>query len=593
MPWDSIQIIVAVLVTLAVFVGFLRDWGKPEVVALGGLVVLILFGMVGSESIGRIFSNPAPLTIGSMFVLSAALERTGVMERLALAFSRAAGRSLPQAIGVLALIVIPLSAFTNNTPVVVVFLPILIAYSRSSGLPASKLLIPLSFLAILGGTMTLLGTSTNLLASGIAVSNGMEPFGIFEITKLGACFAVIGTVYLLFIAPRLLPDRPTLSSLLSAEDTRSFCSQAVIAEGSSLIGKTLPQTALGRSKTIRVFEVIRDGVRVSDTPIDSLMLAPGDILTLKGSARDIAGIGEDGDLFYDTHRRGDGSTREVQMAEVIIGPHSPMVGRTVRGLGLRRRYGVVAAAIHRSGQNLLESFMDIPLEFGDTVLLEGPEANLAKLRDEDNFLALNFSRAKAFKKALAPVAIGILALVVAASALGLLSIEVAALAGAIGVVLIGCVTPEEAVKSIEWPILFLIIAMLGIGGALESSGAAALMAGSIADTVGPAGPWVLLAIVYLLCVVLTELVTNNAVAIIMTPLVIDIAMELGYGPRPFVVAVMFAASASFCTPIGYQTNTYVFGAGGYRFQDFFRTGFLLSILLFVTAVVLIPVFWPF
>jgi len=593
MNWEHFQLVLSCLVTLATFLAFLREWGPPDVIALGGLALLIIAGAVGADDLAAIFSNPAPLTIGAMFVLTAALERTGVMEMLAKAFSKAAGKSLPQALAVLALIVVPLSAFTNNTPVVVVFLPILIAFSRSSGIPASKLLIPLSFLAILGGTTTLLGTSTNLLASGVAEEMGLEPFGIFEISKLGICFAGIGAVYLLLIAPRLLPTRDTLSSLLSSEDTRSFCTQAVVAPSSSLIGKCLPDTRIGKSRTARVFEVLRDGVRIHDTPIDSLELREGDVLVLKGSARDVAEIGEAGDLRFDEQRDAERPEREVRLAEVIIGPASQMIGRTIRGLGLRRRYGVVAAAIHRSGENLLDSFMDIPLQFGDTVLFEGPESNLAELRDKDDFLSLNFNKQKPFRRALAPVAVIVLAASVAMAALGFLPIQAAAISGAIVVVLVGCLRPSEAYRSIEWPILFLIVGMLGIGKALESTGAASLAANSIAAAVGPAGPWVLLAIIYLLSNVLTELVTNNAVAIIVTPLVITIAGELDLSARPFVVAVMFAASASLCTPIGYQTNTYVFGAGGYKFQDFFRVGIILNLILFSTAVTLIPIFWPF
>ena len=491
----------------------------------------------------------------------------------------------------------PLSAFLNNPPVVVVFLPVLMAFCRRSGLKASKLLIPLSFLSMLGGTMTLIGTSTNLLVAGVAEEHGEPAFGIFEVTGLGAVYALIGFLYLFFIGRRLLPDRSTVSSLIDAEDTRQFCSAVEVAEDSPLVGERLIEHPLfsDRRRTL-VYEVTRHGRRVRDVPLDALVLRPHDVLWFRATSKQLADIRSHKGLRM-LHERKDGKPEsgapEVKTVEAIIGPHSSMIGRSIRHLGIRRRFGVIVAAVHRRGVNVSEGYADLPLAFGDTLLLEGPDHNLARMRQDEDFLSLNETEVKPPRKSRVLLAAGILAAVVVSAALDLLPISSAALVGAVLAIATRCIDLRDAYRSIEWSLLFLIYGMLGIGKAMENTGGAEMIAHAVVGAMQAHGPIAILAAIYLLSSLLTEVVTNNAVAILLTPVVIAIADSLGVDARPFIVAIMFGASASFLTPIGYQTNTYVYGAGGYKFGDFAKVGLPLNLLLWGAATLLIPRFWPF
>lgn len=599
MTWENYQMILTFAVLGGVFVCFAKEWLPTDLVALGGMCVLLATGVLGEDDLKTVFSNSAPMTIGAMFILGEALTRTGAIDWIAHRFETWAGKSMNRALLILALIVVPLSAFMNNTPVVIVFLPVIMTYSRKSGLKASKLLIPLSFLSILGGTITLIGTSTNLLVSGLAKQNGQPTFGIFEISGLGAIYAAIGFLYLYFIGRHLLPDRDTVSSLLDAEDTRQFCSAVEIPHNSPLIAVRLIEHPLfsDRKRTI-VYEVIRYGRRVEDVPLDALVLQEGDVLWFRATSRQLAEIGETKGvtMLHDKLASTDGDRdpeAEVKTVEAIISRQSKLLGQSVRNSNIRRRYGVVVAAVHRKGVNLSDGYQDMRLAFGDTLLLEGPVHNLMRMQQEENFLSLNETVVKAPRKSKVTLAVLILAGVIAVSAFDILPVSTAAMIGAVLAILTRCLDMRDTYQSIEWNILFLIYGMLGLGLAMEKTGGAAMIAHGVVGMMQGYAPWVILAAIYLLASILTELVTNNAVAILLTPIVISIAASLGVDPRPFIVAIMFGASASFITPIGYQTNTYVYGAGGYKFVDFLKVGIPLNLLLWAVATWLIPRFWPF
>ncbi|MEK6231203.1 MAG: SLC13 family permease [Luteolibacter sp.] len=592
---QNVQMIVTFAVLAGVFVTFAKEWLPSDMVALGGLALLLLTGILDESDLGEIFGNPAPMTIGAMFILGKALTRTGVIDWIAHHFEKLAGNSLTRAILVLALIVVPLSAFMNNTPVVIVFLPVLLAFARSTGIKASKLLIPLSFLSILGGTITLIGTSTNLLVSGLSAKQGQPVFGIFDISLLGIAFAVVGTIYMRFIGRHLLPDRDTVSSLLDAEDTRKFSSAVEIPTDSPLVGARLIEHPLfSKRKNTIVYEVIRRGRRVDDIPLDAITLEERDVLWFRATSKQLAEMQTEQGVRM-IHRKSGGQIQrdEVKTVEAIIGQRSSLVGKSIKESNIRRRYGIVVAAIHRKGTNLAEGYQDVRLAFGDTILMEGPAQNIVRLNQEGSFLSLNETFEQPKLRSRMALAVSILAAVVLAAALGLLSITSAALIGAVLAILTGCVETRNAYKAIEWDVLFMIYGMLGIGMAMQKTGGAEWIAMGVVGGMESYGTLAILAGIYLLTLILTELVTNNAVAILMTPIAISVALSLGVSPRPFLVAVMFAASASFITPIGYQTNTYVYGAGGYRFSDFIRVGLPLSLLLWGTAMVLIPMIWPF
>lgn len=594
LSWETLQIVIVLAMVVIVFFGFVRETLPADIVALSAVAVLLLIGILETRDVLAVFSNSAPITIACMLVLSAALERTGVIELMGDALSRVRWRSPLIAIGVMALLVAFISAFMNNTPVVVILTPVMIAVSHTLKVAPSKLLIPLSFASIFGGTCTLIGTSTNLLVDGVAQAHGMPGFGMFEITVPGLVMAVIGIVYLVFVGPWLLPDRKTIGESMPDLSRRQFLSEALVPHGSALIGKTFVEAGLTQKRGLHVIDLIREGSSRHPQHGEPTLQA-GDRLIFRTNAADVVGLREAGSVVFGTDENPALEpirSRNAQVMEGIVGPRSRFVGQRVADLNLRRLYGVYILAIHRQNEVLHGAFDEVRLAFGDTLLLEGPPDGLRRLFDTHELVNLTQPHARPFRRDKAPIAIAALVILMVLASFEVLPIAALALMGATCVVLLGCLDVEEAYEAIQWHLLMLIFGMLAVGRAMETTGAAEFLVDEITHLVSGLGPTAVLSILYLITSILTAVMSNNATAILFTPIALGLAEDLAVDPRPFVVAVMFAASASFATPIGYQTNTFVYTAGGYRFIDFVKIGLPLSIILWLTATFVIPLYWP-
>ncbi len=595
----SYEILFMLLLLAAALVSFVREAVPIEVTALALLAAMILTGLIepGEAFVG--FSNKAVIAIGALFLLSHALIKTGVLGLAAEWVGRRAGERSWLGVGLVLALVAVLSGFLNNTAVVAMFIPLLLDLCGRLKLSPSKVLIPLSYASIVGGTLTLVGTSTNLLVSSIVEDAGQPPLRMFEFTTLGLVFLAIGLTYILLFARRGLPARADSAALTGSYELGPYLTEARVAEDSPLIGRSCREAELNERRGVTVLAILR-GQRRYVEEASMLPLQAGDVLIVQAAIDDLmAARREEGLELVPDVKLTDKELSEggLVVAEGVVAPGSRMIGRTPEEFDFRGQFGGFVLAVRRRAGTLREKIARTRFRFSDSLLMLVPESRLAELRRSEDLvvfakLDVEFRRARFWW-----VVLILLPLAVVLAALEVLEIAAGATIAAVVLMVLRVMTPEEGYRAINWSVVVLIAAFVPVGHAFIETGAAAFLAdgllGLVARVPETLAPHLLLALVYLVTSLLTQVVSNSAAAIIVAPVAISLAAELGIDARPFIIAVCFAASAEFMTPMGYQTNLMVYGPGAYRFLDYTRFGAPLNLGFWLLAALLIPRIWPF
>ena len=586
-------------VVVVALVCFITEWLPVDITALCVAVVLIVLGLVTPEEGVAGFSNSATITVMAMFILSAGITRTGVIIVFRDLLLKWGGKGISRQILVMGLLVGPISGFINNTAVVAIFLPIIEDWCKQRGVSPSKLLMPLSFVTILGGMITVIGTSTNVLASGIAGELGYGEFSLFQFTQLGVVTFLVGLGYLAFIAPRLLPSRKNLNTDIVSKDygLEDYVTEVIVKPHSKLIGQTLRSAQLRRDFSVDILEIIRDGERLP-LPIANRPICGNDILMVRGKTEDVLQIRTEGDLdilpdikFNPQNLEKELSSTNEGIAEVLILSNSRLIGVTLKDIKFRQRYNLTVLAIRRGEELIRDRLNSIPLRFGDLLLVQGAKQSLLGLQTTRELLVIEQKEPEAIRRNKAWIALAIILGVIVVAALDLSPIMVTALVGVVLTIVTGVLKPGEIYGAVRWDVIFLLAGLIPLGTAMENSGATKWLADNLMVVGGNLnGYWILL-FFFVVTSLLTEVLSNNASVVLLIPIAAEVATSLNLNPIAMMFAVTFAASNSFMTPIGYQTNTMVYSPGGYKFWDFFRVGAPLNIIMAIVTPLLIIKFY--
>ncbi|MEZ6018765.1 MAG: SLC13 family permease [Planctomycetota bacterium] len=617
MSAEAIQLLILLLA--AVFL-FISQMVRIEITSIALIVALPLLGILDSNEALSGFSNPATLTVASMLMMSAAMERAGLVDYAARLLSRYCRSGLGSVLLVLAVPTIGFSAFMNNTPVVALMIPVALTLARRAKQSPSRLLLPISYFAILGGTCTLFGTSTNILVDAFYRQSGGNGFGVFEFMPLGLIFVAAGLAYVLLAASRLLPDRTALADLLAIQAPGNFVTEVLLKPGSRYIGQTL-EKVFPADREVKILQLVR-GESAMLKPKPELELREGDTLYVESTARNLRHIFQDSDLEQGTAVADEERVPifsllsgefpvdpvalglqeavpaervnpvDLRIAEAVITPNSRFIGRRVRNLGLNRKYGVQVLAVRRQGKQHQYQLRDLQPAPGDVLLVQGEPTALRMIHEEGDFLLIEGVEKTLTFPERAPVALSILLGVILLASFSVAPIVFLALAGVAAMWATRCLDVRSAMRAVDPSVLLLLAGTIPLGLAMQKVGLAASAAEHLVHWVDTSRPWLLIGALYLATSLCTELLSNNATAVLLAPVALGLSTQLGIDARPLLIAITFGASASFSSPIGYQTNTLVMGPGGYRFADYLKFGLPLNLIMAALAAWWIPILWP-
>ncbi len=609
----TLEIGLTLAVILLTLTAFMREWAAPDVIGLSVLCLLVALGLVDSREMTKVFSNEAPLTIGALFVIGGALERSGAVDHIGRTLRDRLSGNTRGAIFAFSVITAFFSAWMNNTAIVAIMLPVTLGFARSKNIAASRLLMPLSYASILGGCSTLIGTSTNIIVNGTLRDLGEKPMTMFELAPLGVPLAVAGIAYLTIFGPKLIPARSSITGALEIDSRTTPLHHLLVGGNSPLIGKPLAETPLAdRATGVHVMEVRRGGTRLM-IPLSRIVVEKNDRFMVALHRR--RGNAATPNELFESMGVQVLSTVDGIVSELVVRDESSLLGRTLAASDFRQTYNCVVLALHRSGVNITDRIAEMAMETGDTLLVITALNNLDALQASRDFILTDTSHdvpeessgKKLSRKVVCSWAALIGVVVVAAAsdmlhrlfpAVPAVPIHYAAMVGALALLWMKIITPRQAYSSIDWQVLLMLYGLLGLGMAMKDTGTAEYLAHQLVFLaerfVAPENlPIVMLWLVCLFTICLTEVLSNSATAVIMVPIVFTLAHQLDVNPRPFVMGVTVAASSAYALPMGYQTHMMIYGPGGYRFTDFLRVGIPLNLICWTISCTLIPYIWPF